>query len=193
MMSLSGRHKVSTKLRKVPVRSRARKAILWVHLWLSLLVGVFILAIALSGVSLVFRDETDRYIFGSELYRETPGTTATVEDAYSVVQEAYPDRQVEFIKLPEIVSGVYEARLAGEDEAFSHATVDPGTGELLGERGDTYKEEFNGLMFDMHVFLLSGKIGLTDETGIKVVGAVGIVLFVVLLTGIYLWWPGLMR
>jgi uncharacterized iron-regulated membrane protein len=64
---------------------------------------------------------------------------------------------------------------------------------LLGDRGDPYKEGFNGLMFDLHVYLLSGEIGLTDEIGIKIVGAVGIALFIILLTGVYLWWPGLRR
>lgn len=48
-------------------------------------------------------------------------------------------------------------------------------------------------MFDLHVFLLSEELGLTDEIGIKIVGFVGITLFVILFTGVYLWWPELRR
>ncbi len=84
----------STKLRKVATRSRTRRVILWIHLWLSLAVGVFILAIALSGTALVFHAQTDRLIFYPELYRETSRTTA--------VEETYPDRRVSGLTLPRL-------------------------------------------------------------------------------------------
>ncbi len=91
------------------------------------------------------------------------------------------------------MSGVYQVELLGEDESRLYPYVDPGTGEVLGDRGDPYKEGFNGWMANLHFYLFAGEIGLTKETGIKVVSVVGMVLFFILVTGIYLWWPGLRR
>lgn len=174
------------------MRSRVRKVILWVHLWTSLVVGVFVLAVTLSGTALVFRDYTERYVFYPEFYRETPGETS-IEDAYGAVEEAYPGMRAEFVVLPEVAGGVYQAELVGEDGSYAYATVDPGTGEVLGDKGDPYKDGFNGWMSRLHFYMFAGEIGLSDEAGIKVVGVVGVTLLVVLATGVYLWWPGLRR
>jgi uncharacterized iron-regulated membrane protein len=155
---------------------------------------LFVIAVTLSGTALVFRDQTDRLIFHPEMYRESPeGSTTSIEEAYRTVEEKYPELEPELIVLPEVMGGVYEVRMLGEGGSYTHVTVDPATGEVLGERGDGYEGGFNGFLSKLHFYLFAGEIGLTDETGIKVVSVVGLALLVVLGTGVYLWWPGLRR
>jgi uncharacterized iron-regulated membrane protein len=165
-----------------------------VHLWTSLVVGLFVIAVTLSGSALVFRDQTDRLVFYPEMYRETPGASTTgIEEAYRTAEEEYPDLEPELIVLPGAMGGVYEVRMLGEGGSYTHVTVDPASGEILGKRGDGYEGGFNGFLSKLHFYLFAGKVGLTEETGVKVVSVVGLALLVVLGTGVYLWWPGLRR
>ncbi|MGH3144949.1 MAG: PepSY-associated TM helix domain-containing protein [Rubrobacter sp.] len=184
----------SRKPRREPTRSLVRRPILWVHLWTSLLVGLFVLVITLSETALVFRDQTDRLIFYPEMYRETPGAfTTSIEEAFGIAEREYPDMQVDGIYVPEVMSGVYGVDMFDDQGSHAFATIDPATGEVLGESGDAYTEGFNGFMTKLHFYLFAGDIGLTDEIGLKVVSIVGIALLVMLVTGVYLWWPGLRR
>jgi uncharacterized iron-regulated membrane protein len=184
------------RVRKLPISSRVRRVILWVHLWTSLLVGLFVIVVTLSGTALVFRDQTDRLIFYPEMYRETPGaSTTSLEEARQNAEREFPNMQVDGITVAEVMSGVYLVDLLAEDGTYSYATVDPATGEVLGTRGDAWAEGFNGFLTKVHFYLLAGDIGfgLTDEIGIKIVSAVGLALVVMIVTGVYLWWPGLRR
>ena len=178
--------------RKKPLSSRFRRVILWVHLWTNLVVGLFVLIVTLSGTALVFRDQTDRLIFYPEMYRESAGASTTdIQEAREVVARAYPEMKVDAIAVPEVMSGVYQVEMLAKDGSYAAATVDPATGEVLGERGDMYAEGFNGFLTKVHFYLFAGEVGLTDELGMKLVSIVGIALLVMLVTGVYLWWLGL--
>ena len=180
--------------RKRAPGSRLRQVILWVHLWTSLVVGLFVIIVTLSGTALVFRDQTDRLLFYPEMYRETSGAaTTSIEEARRIAQAKYPDLQVDGIVVPEVMSGVYHVDMLDKDGSYVYATIDPATGEVLGTRGDAYAEGFNGFMTKVHFYLFAGELGLTDEIGFKVVSAVGLALLVMIITGVYLWWPGLRR
>ncbi len=182
--------------RKEPLSSRFRRVVLWVHLWTSLVVGLFVIVVTLSGTALVFRDQTDRLIFYPEMYRETAGSSTTnLEEARGIAEREFPDMQVDGIAVPEVLSGVYQVDMLAKDGSYATATIDPATGEVLGQYGDAYENGFNGFLTKVHFYLFAGDIGfgLTDEIGFKVVSAVGLALLVMLLTGVYLWWPGLRR
>jgi uncharacterized iron-regulated membrane protein len=168
--------------------------VLWIHLWTSMVVGLFVIAVTLSGTPLVFRDQTDRLIFFPEMYRETPGpSTTNIQEAREIAEREYPGMQVDGIVVPGVMSGVYQVDMLAADGSYASVTIDPATAKVLGDRGDAYAEGFNGFLSKVHFYLLAGEVGLTDEVGLKIVSAVGLALLVVLLTGVYLWWPGMRR
>lgn len=165
---------------------RLRKAILWLHRWLTLAFGVWVLLMTVTGTALVFTDDIDRRL-NSELFRETPTATPTsVDAATATVNEKYLDWLIVDVTLPPKMAGVYEFMLFPLDfsiEKELRVYVDPGTGKILGSR-----DPEGGLtrwMLDIHAGLLLG------QTGRPLILAVGVVLVVLLGTGLYLWWPRL--
>ena len=106
---------------------------------------------------------------------------------YHVVHEAYPDQTVEGIITPIDRSGVYEVQLVDTEEIYTYVYVDPGSGKILGDRLTGAENSWMDWFFDLHYALL------LEETGSIIVGTVGVALAVMLLTGCYLWWPGLKK
>ncbi|RNB81240.1 hypothetical protein EDM56_26355 [Brevibacillus fluminis] len=173
-----------------------RKIMLKVHLWLSLLVGLFLVAICTSGSILVFKDEINVAIH-SNYYKPLPptGTTISVEELTQIASKAFPGYHTNFIDTPEYIGGVYRLWLNNEEnkiETYKHVLIDPGTGKVLG--GYDVYGGFMGFLDDLHIHLLMKKdFGLGEEFGIYSVGIVGLVFLVILVTGIYVWWPGIRK
>jgi uncharacterized iron-regulated membrane protein len=160
---------------------RERKVIRTVHLWLGLLLGVPVVLVAGSGSLLVFRHEIDQSL-DPHLFRATPGSEVGFDRAYTAVERFLPGRAVAIVESPAMprTNGVYVVRLAGEPEVAVH--VDPGTGSILGWRstdGDMME-----WLFRLHTELLVG------EVGTYLVGVGGILLLLMIVTGLRLWWPG---
>lgn len=161
-----------------------RKVTLWLHRWLTLVFGVWVLLMAVTGTALVFTDDIDRRL-NAELFRETRSATPTsVDAATATVNERYADWVVVDVTLPPKMAGVYEFMLVPLDfsiEKELRVYVDPGTGKVLGSR-----DPEGGLtrwMLDIHAGLLLGK------TGRPLIFAIGVALVLLLGTGLYLWWP----
>jgi len=155
-----------------------RPALLWLHRWASLALGVLFFLLSVTGAALVYKHEIDRAL-NPALFRVTPGDVGAgaVEAA---VRRAFPGERLVFLTPPAELHGVWRARI-GEDtrEVF----VDPGTGRVLGSR--LFDEAFANQLQSFHINLLAGEVGRA------VVGVSGIAMLAVTLTGLYLWWPGL--
>jgi uncharacterized iron-regulated membrane protein len=158
-----------------------RKIIAWIHLWTSLIVGVFVIIVTLSGSVLVFYPEINKALY-PKVFTATPGNTP-LEQIYHTVQETYPDNQIEWIFRSADAKGVYRVELAGDPETY--VFVDPGSGHILGTF--PLDQTLIGWFTKLHIELFMG------ETGTWIVGGVGIAFFLMLLTGAYLWWPGLKK
>jgi len=154
-----------------------RTAILKIHLWLSLALGLLFVVICVSGSLIVFGHEIDKAL-NPALYRATPGDVG-FDRAHETLRGMYPGKPVSLFSPGSVVGqGVYVAWFYGEGvQVF----VDPGTGAVLGSRGES--ESLVQWMTTLHVDLFAGEYGFT------VVGVGGILLLVVTLTGCYLWYP----
>lgn len=160
-----------------------RKTMNKLHLWLSLLAGLFICLLSLSGSALVFENEINRMLH-TDLYKATPGPAVSYDQAYQTVLHTYPKAQIQRIYSPDEFSskGIYTFLITNQKKSLS-VYVDPGTGKILGtQTGDTFT---NWLSEFHHYFFLK------EYNGMKLVGVVGLIFFVILLTGLFLWWPGL--
>ncbi|MFF5400116.1 PepSY-associated TM helix domain-containing protein [Peribacillus butanolivorans] len=164
---------------------KTRRIIAKIHLWLSMLAGVFIVLIGLTGSLLVFEPELNS-ILHPNLYKVTEGKKVTYQQALRVVSESYPKGQIDRVYTPSEPNarGVYLFRLK-EGEEQKNIFVDPGTGYINGTLGD--KALFN-LIAEFHEKLL-----LKDFNGEKIIGTIGFIFFFITLSGLYLWWPGIKK
>lgn len=195
-----------------PVRAarRPRRAWTWrpllrrVHKWTSLVLGLLLLIVVMSGVVVLLAPEIDQ-VTKPELYTSTPTETpVSMQTAIDNVNRAHPDW-----------GGTTAIRNRGvltvpDTDFLRYAHVDPGTGKVLGTRAP-----YNGIMGffqNLHMCLLSCEgysayvpflahhIGLKwgfDGEELTVAGGLlalsGILLLFLCVTGLVLWWPGIKR
>jgi uncharacterized iron-regulated membrane protein len=167
-----------------------RRWLLRIHLIASLLFGLFIVAISTTGSLLVLEEELET-LFRPIPYEATAGQSP-VETVKQKAVEANPGFQVDRITFPE-GDGLYQVRLTQPSNGKTLTKTiysDPGTGEALGEVKP--RSGFYDVTLRLHRYLL-----LTDlvgrENANRIVGTIGVGFIVVLLTGAFLWWPGLAR
>lgn len=156
-----------------------RPWILRLHRWSTFVLGALFLLVSVTGSVLVFGDEIDR-VARPDLFAFTPGDVGP-DSALAAIRAAAPERPVSWLWFPRPERPVYVGELAGP--VARHVHVDPGTGRVLGARGEPVINRIRQL----HVNLMSG------TTGAQLVGWLGIALLVMMISGIYLWWPGLRR
>lgn len=160
-----------------------RKLIFKVHLWVGLSIGLLLVVAGLTGSVLVFDDEIDAALNPALLRVAPAAEQVSLESVVASVTAAYPEHPISYIRMPRSPGETYEVTTVGAEplEIF----VDPYRGTLLGARGIT--EGFINTLFDLHVHLLSG------ETGERVMGVVGLLTLLLVLTGLVVWWRGMRR
>ncbi|MDQ3697971.1 MAG: PepSY domain-containing protein [Gemmatimonadota bacterium] len=166
---------------------RLRTAILWIHRWLTFVVGAWFVIVTATGSYLVFGAEIDRAM-NSALYRTTPGDVGA-DSALASVRAAHAGRTVSRIWLPAAGAGggegspVYVGEIPSGRRRHLMVHVDPGNGQVLGTRGLSATE----VMRALHINLLG------VPRGARIVGIVGLLLVMMSATGLYLWWPGVRK
>jgi uncharacterized iron-regulated membrane protein len=166
-----------------------RKAVFQVHLWSGILAALYVALIGLTGSILVFREEAEAAMESHLRHASNPeGKRADLIVIAERLAQENP-RQV--------VLGVYAAespehsvvaylRERGNPRAKSEALYfHPGTGAFLGKGGNASR--FWTWLGDLHFNLLAGRPG-------RIVNGVGAAFLLALcLTGIVIWWPGILR
>jgi len=158
-----------------------RKAIFQVHLWTGIAMGLYVVAISVSGSALFFRNMINaaagrKIVAGS-------GPLLTRDQLIAAAQRAYPQYTV---------SNVSQGRQTGQEVEITldrgtkrkNRIFDPYTGRDLGE-SVPYSVRIISWMLDLHVRLLAG------TTGRLVNGVAAIILTLLSLTGAVIWWPGI--
>ena len=171
------------------------------HRWFSLITGIVLLAIILSGAILVLAPEIDEWTQPS-LYRSTPSERLlTPEQAVASLKRAEPD----FVPGDVIrTRGVYEIY---DLEYVKSAYVDPGTGRLNGI--SDRKSGVMGFIRNLHLCALSCEgypayipllakpapvLGNEELTvGGLILSVVGLILIFLCISGLVIWWPGIRR
>lgn len=174
------------------VRIKVRPLIQKIHLWTTLIVGLFIVAEILSGTLLMFRPELEPLVY-SRLYKATPGD-APLEESLNAIRTAYPDYSVEGLELPIATHGPHRFFAVSTGEGGDlNVFVDPGTGQINGhqlEEGGIFGWL---LVFHRNLFISDNAFFEESYMGYILVGFIGIALLLMLTTGFFLWWPGLKR
>lgn len=166
------------------VKPTFHRLIFWGHLIAGLVAGVVILSMAVTGLLISY--ETQLMEWANRGLRVTPPAADTprldIETLVARVRETKPGLNPSGITWKADPAMPVTLSVGREGVFFA----DPYTGRLLGE-GDHAWHDFFHAATDWHRFLTG--TGLSKEAGKAITGAGCLVFGVLLISGIYLWWP----
>ena len=176
-------------------RSPLRGVFLRIHQIIGLFAGALFVLIALSGGVLAFREDIDEALNASLMRVEAPAKASLKsldEILAAAVVAAPPDAKLERLRTPRHAQAAaavtYMVDTDDLESDFYEMFVDPYTAKVQGGRlllhGDrTFSQPFIQILMAVHWTLLLG------ANNAYLVGLLGILLFVSVLIGLYLWWP----
>lgn len=173
-----------------PQRVWLRRLNFQIHLWIGLILTLYLIVIGLTGSILVFREELEG-MAGLHPWHglETSGPYADPVNVIAGIRAAFPEARLISLSAPTKSNPVYTAVLQGRGRAIGSGSiaVHPVTGQVLGRLPRRLPPHWAwlGVVRNLHITLLSG------VTGRQVNGVLAGLLLVVNLTGMVVWWPGL--
>lgn len=174
-------------------RADAMRPLLWrLHFLGGFLAGPVVVMLCISGILYAWNPQIDDLRYGSIMNASSSEVNVTLADQVAAAQEAHPEWDVH-----SVVPGsggentVVMMDPPGGEEAFGSPSdgvsvyVDQASGEVTGElTGDDFSGEW---LSSLHS---SFRLGPTAEPVTELAGSW---FLVSMLTGLYLWWPGLRK
>lgn len=166
----------------------------WVkcHLYLALVLGLFFAIIGLTGSLSVYREALD-ILFNPELEITNPHTPKlSLDRILGELRKAHPNRHGAWtLELPRdentAITAWFDKPRESVDKFYAPlmVAVNPYTGEIISNR--FWGETFTTALLNLHTDLLM------ENSGRYYVAALGILLSLSVISGLYLWWPGLAK
>lgn len=158
-----------------------RKALFQIHLWTGTIIGLFIIAICISGSVLVFEQTllNDTPI----LPKSTIHGPATWGQMVHTATQAIPGSTLAYIDMRSNNRRVVPVGLDLHGQIHI-VYVDSFTDHVVKQEVLQHRHWFVEFMLALHTKLASG------QGGAVVIGICGALLFMMALIGIVLWWPG---
>jgi uncharacterized iron-regulated membrane protein len=159
-----------------------------IHLFLSLVSGLFIMIACFTGSILVFEQELQQSLYKDRYFvKEVKEVQLPVADVLGALNANYPELKTGNIRIysdpkRNIEIGVTQPPIEeGKEGKRLTAFVNPYSGEVveLYSYGDSY---FNTIM-QLHRYLLKG------DTGKLIMGTATLLFLFIMITGVILWWP----
>ena len=177
---------VDRMLARLRLVHEMRKVFDWAHRWFGLIAGFYFVLLGLTGSYLVYDDAIDRF-FKPERHHVTPSANSV--SLAELVRVAQTQLQTDKTPFMIRVSGeraqtarvVIDAAKPGEDRKMTATFIDPGSLQVRGT--EVSSQTFTGFMFAFHHDLFWGGTGRT------IMGGAGILMCLILVTGLLLWWP----
>jgi uncharacterized iron-regulated membrane protein len=182
------------KLEAGPPSSLANKLYLAVwrwHFYSGLYVIPFTIMLALTGLVILFQPQLEALQYRDRLFVTPPATTATLENPLDLAQpytaqleavkKAYPDAELGSFTPPTAANRSAQVLVTPKDAPQRTAFVDPYTATVLGDVQNNAR--WGSVAENIHGTLLIGKTG---DRLIEIAAGLGVILLV---SGLYLWWP----
>jgi len=168
-----------------------RKIIFFIHLWFGLFIGVYFTIAGVTGSILVFQEDIQVHYLMPERTAVTPPTPAAklmpLSKIIAGLRKDFPDatdNNFALITPPETPGGAWFLRLPSGKKTYA-TTVNPYTGQVI--RQYPSNETWLDWVDDLHVNLLKKAPGKIAN------GYLGLLAGILLLSGIWLWWPATLR
>jgi len=157
-----------------------RKLIFNLHLYLALTASLFVILLGLTGSLLAFEPEIERLLYRKLAY-VTPGAhTVSFAEIAGIVARTFPGERIQAY-FPS-TSPELSCYFVLEDSGAVY--LDQYTGWVLGVRPN--KPEFLDYVHQLHIRLGWQHQG---DPGKKIMSWVGVAMLLLLLSGLFLWWP----
>lgn len=170
-----------TKKKKKKGKSTFDKVVAWLHLWPSIISGIVVVFVCLTGTIVVYGDEIMELSAGDARYVEIGDNHISKEDI-----EANLKKENQAFSLSEIVVFKDPKRslrlrvFNPKEKLLCYVYMNPYTGEVLKVDNTIY---FFFITAHLHAELLAGPIG----GWIVIIST--IIFFISCVTGLILWWP----
>lgn len=155
-----------------------------VHLYLGISIGALLTLIALSGSILVYYPELDGQLNKLSVHSSN---TINWDEAYATLKYKYPDRlgswRLENTATGSVIPARYYKPIETKGQAFAPLMVwlNPIGTQII--RDDFWGNYFVTWVYNLHFSLLTG------STGTLIVGYIGIGTLILILSGLWAWWP----
>lgn len=163
-----------------PRRLFLRRVVFQIHLWVGVLLSLYLVMISLSGALLVYHDTLTRGTLPAGLTPYDPLRTQAIPPVVAAVRATYPDSTISYLNTPSPRMPVFVLQMQDREQTSFQLIADPQTGRL-----HPLPRTWVNAVYDFHTTLLLGSAHGMQWNG---VGAVGLLL--VAATGILLWWRG---
>lgn len=176
-------------------RGYGRKVFLQIHRTIGLFAGAIFVLVGLSGSILAFREDIDELLNASLMRVDMPAQPARrpLDEILAAAVAAMPaDGKIERVTMPRhsrsAVAITYMVETDDLDTYLYEMFVDPYTAKVKGQRvnlhgDDPLSQPLIPIIMTFHWTLLLG------VNNAYLLGCVGILVFISILVGLYLWWP----
>jgi len=166
-----------------PLRVAVHKAVLAVHRWTGLTVGLVLAFMAATGIFLSYRSRMEPLVYRDLLTAPDCAERVPLDVLAANAHAAHPQGTLDYARIKAAEGGrvpATQVRVSGrgfQDDVF----LDPCTGKVLGQRGRY--GGFFGAIESLH------KIHFVKNGWLITGSSALIFVFVLALAGIWLWWP----
>ena len=168
-------------------RRALRRLLHGLHKWIGLSIGLLFALLGITGSLLSFYPEIQLALH-PEIAASSPGTTLNLGGIIDTLRQAEPGRHGAWrIELPRQDNAPVTARYYKPEETAHRTfaplilTIEPATLSISSRH--FWGDDFFTWIYDLHYTLL------LDEDGKTVLGIGSVFIVVLLLSGLYLWWP----
>ncbi len=175
---------LSKDTRQLTANGTVRHYLRTAHLWLGLLLCIPIVVIGISGSALLIQSHFWTRSFPAAT---ATGSKQTIVRAIEVARAAGPaDARVGRVDLSLRAGEPVTVQLnpPGRGVRAVRVYVDPVSLEVLGTQEAVPRGEALGFLINIHSFLM-----MRSYVGVKIVGALGVAMILMGLSGLVLWWP----
>jgi uncharacterized iron-regulated membrane protein len=155
-----------------------RRALFQIHLWLGVLLSLYIIVIGLTGSILVFQSEIRHA--SMPLVELDPARVAPIDTVIAEARSRFPKHSITYVGSPQRSSPWWTVYVQNEQGKPDILYADPVTGKPYSQRGRLFID----FVLDLHIYLLAGPKGFIVNC------LAGVGLLILTLTGVVLWWPG---
>jgi uncharacterized iron-regulated membrane protein len=161
---------------------KIKKGIGKIHLWLGLTSGLVVLFLGITGCMLAFQREIEMLTVPSQYVKPQQGNLVPPSRIYTLATKALPNKVAHSVTYGEKNKAAVVSFYHDDPEYYYLVYVNPYTGKVL--KVKNMDRDFFRIIVDGHFYLW-----LPPNIGKPIVASATLIFFVMMVTGIILWWP----